>query len=256
MMLPSFVCRSIVFAPWRTPSLPPLMDAGQSMSPVLLAISMKTPTAQPAAKIAAAKITASPRVSVKPVAFKEFADFKSGSYRNAKFYKVGDFTTKPTLKIIDDPTSPGKGKVLEITVPPFKDMNKGRGRVYVDIPIPKNLRGNFKSLVFDYRTERPEFVNCASFYLLSDGPKHLIWYSFGGQYYDTEWHRMEVPLSALKRESGGITAAEGTKVRVSCFVEYQTEPFRIWIGEVGVSDEEAPVMMPLLKAPVSRSQSR
>ena len=229
-----------------------LSERCQTMAPVLLAVSMRNPSELAPAKNAAKKIAAAPRVPVKPVAFKEFANFKSGSIGNAKFYKVGEFTAKPTLKIVDDPTSPGKGKVLEITVPPFKDMNKGRGRVYVDIPIPKKLRGDFKTLVFDYRTERPEFINCASFYLLSDGPKHLIWYNYGSQYYDSEWHRLEVPLSALKREDGGITAAEGTKVRVSCFVEYQTEPFRIWIGEVGVSDEEAPVMMPLMKAPVTR----
>ena len=223
----------------------------QTMSPVLLAISMKNPSGQPA-EVRPSEPSAAPRVSVKPITFTEFANFNSGSMGNAKFRTSGVFTTPPTLRFVDDPTSPGKGKVLEITVPPFKDMNKGRGRVYVDIPIPKKLQGDFKSLVFDYRSDRPEFVNCASFYLLSDGPKHLIWYNYGGQYCDSEWHRLEVPISALKREDGGITAAEGTKIRVSCFVEYQTEPFHIWIGEVGVSDEQALVTLPMRKAPVTR----
>ena len=151
------------------------------------------------------------------------------------------FAGKVTYRIIDDPTSPGKGKVLEITVPPTAELH-ARNRVCVDLLLPGFDPEKMRSITFDYRFDVPEFIEVPAFYLFDAKIHHgVILYSFAGKRDSRVWQRIVYPIAKMRKEVGGFAPGEKPgAIRVSFFIRYHTNPCRIYLARIGFLDREVP----------------
>ena len=153
------------------------------------------------------------------------------------------FAGKVTHRIFDDPTSPAKGKVLEITVPPTAEPYR-RNRVCVDIPLAAGAISDLRSITFDCFFETPEFIDAPAFYLMDNNRNGLILYDFNRNSDDCGiWRRIVCPIVRMKKERAGIAPAAAARIRLSFFMRYHDKPCRIRLARIGFTDaapREAP----------------
>ena len=178
------------------------------------------------------------------------ADFAAGLGPARITTERSKFAGEVTHRIVDDPTSPAKGKVLEITVPPTADPYR-RNRVCVDIPLPAGAAAGLPSITFDCWFETPEFIDAPAFYLMDEQRNGLILYDFNRGCDDCgNWRRIVCPTARLRKENAGIAPEAARRIRLSFFMRYHDKPCRIRLARIGFTDAVPREAPPLRHDPV------
>ena len=161
------------------------------------------------------------------------ADFESGSSGAMGISFSG--TDKPIRKSF--PVIPGRGKVLQLTLPPLKSP-LGHGRLIMDIPIPPD--GDFETVGFDFRFDHPELVRRTDFYIMDKAghaAKRFLKYDRG---FNDSWQSVRLPQSALvAKEYGGVERGNYGIMRIAFWL-FNQEPVIFQLDNVCLIKEGMP----------------
>ena len=151
-------------------------------------------------------------------------------------------------EIVDDPTSPGKGKVLKITVQPCSERGEGKDHAMlrVDVYMPYTVPKGTISLGLDHRIVGDPRDYNRSWEYLFDGPpgkRSSQMFYFRST---AEWKRdLRRRMSSVNGVKKVMKKIENTRFRmISYFFNSITVPTEIYIGNICDTDQNVSFVRP------------
>jgi hypothetical protein len=162
------------------------------------------------------------------------------------------FDGKLSYKIVKDPTSPGGGDVLVLSIPALKpEYSHLRCRLVVDMSFDRKKAGDIKTFFFDFKVSHPWYNEWPAVYLMNTQPFGAAAYmGYLEERRDRNWHHLAVPYRLFKQDKKPLDLATADTIRLSFFLRELTEPSEIRIGDVGVSSVDTGLLTPLRAEPI------
>ena len=161
-------------------------------------------------------------------------------------------------RIVRDPTSPGGGDVLVLSIPALKpEFSHLRCRLIVDMRFDRERAGDIKTFFFDFKLSHPWYNEWPGVYLMNSSPFGAAAYmGYLEERRDRNWHHLAVPYRLFKQDKRPLDLATADTIRMSFFLRELTEPSEIRIGKVGVSPLETGMLTPLRAEQVSEGSDQ
>ena len=218
------------------------------ISPALLALSAWNVDKPFAAAAPVAPEQIAKREGVLPDAklsgMKVVHDFANGM---GKIKITGSDTLLKAVKseIVDDPTSPAKGKVLKITIPAgkYRGESNDNGYLRINLEMPYSLAKNEQSLLLEHRiVADPTDFSHGNEYLF-DGPRGKRTSRIYPFKSSADWQRELRP--SKRTGSKPLKDLTTTKFRFISFFFYSlNHPVEIYIGNIGTGEGGASIVPP------------
>ena len=162
------------------------------------------------------------------------------------------FDGKLSYKIVKDPTSPGGGDVLVLSIPALKpEYSHLRCRLVVDMSFDRAKAGDIKTFFFDFKVSHPWYNEWPAVYLMNTQPFGAAAYmGYLEERRDRNWHHLAAPYRLFKQDKKPLNLATADTIRLSFFLRELTEPSEIRIGDVGVSSVDTGLLTPLRAEPI------